>query len=211
MFQFYQFKTSKFDKLDHILKSSTNIITISINNINKYNYFDYQKNHIIRNIKFNSTIIIYINSYGGFFWETIKFIKFLINLRISHKIKIITAAQKNCASAATIIHSIGDIKIICRNTTYMIHNTRYFNLRTNKIKIYTNYKKYYKSNSFKKMIFIYFESSNITERELKNKLKNDYIFNQKEIIDTGFCDIIFNDIDVFYNYFIKYKNKLSYQ
>lgn len=205
MLQFHKFRTHKLNQLYDILKDSKKILEMHVGkNITGDYYFESCKNWLIEDITMNCTLIIYINSFGGYFWETIRFINFLKNLKLSHSIKLITVGFGYCASAATFIHSIGDVKIICRDTIYLIHNTRKLNLRTNKIKIYTNYKKYYKSNTFKKMKFIYIDSSNITERQLKNKLKNDYIFDQKEIINTVFCDIIFYDIDTFYNLVNKY-------
>ncbi len=205
MLQFYKFRTYKLNRLYDILKDSNKIIEMHVGrNIIGDDCFESCKNWLIEDITMNCTLIVYINSFGGYFWETIRFINFLKNLKLSHGIKLITVGFGYCASAATFIHSIGDIKIVCRNTIYLIHNVRRLNLRTNKIKIYANYKKYYKSNTFKKMKSIYIESSNIIERELKNKLKKEYIFVKKEMISIGICDIIFYDIDTFYNLVNKY-------
>lgn len=205
MLQFYKFRTHKLNRLYDILKDSKKIVEMHVAiNITGDDCFESCKNWLIEDITMNCTLIIYINSFGGYFWETIKFINFLKNLKLSHCIKIITVGFGYCASAATFIHSIGDIKIICRNTIYLIHNVRRLNLRTNKIISYTNYKKYYKLKIYKKMKSIYIESSNIIERELKNKLKKEYIFVKKEMISIGICDIIFYDIDTFYNLVNKY-------
>lgn len=135
-------------------------------------------------------IILYIDSYGGTLKDCYKFIDYINIIKRLHKVKLTTVGMGVIASAATLIHSVGDERLITANTEIMIHE-----LYTGMQGKYTECLSYIKSitDTHEKLIKIYLDTNkkNISRETLEILLRKESWFTADEYIELGFADSIY--------------------
>lgn len=135
-------------------------------------------------------LILYIDSNGGYLKDTYKFHDYINIIKRIHKVKLTTVGMGIIASAATLMHAIGDEKYITSNSEVMIHE-----LYTGFSGKYTECKSYLKSmnDTHEKLIKIYMKSNkkNITREKLEELLRAESWFTAEEYIELGFADSIY--------------------
>jgi len=139
------------------------------------------------------SIILYIDSPGGNLKDCFKFIDYILIWKKKYNIKLITVALGSIASAATLMHIIGDEKYITKNTECLIHELS-FDTSGKYTECIGEFK--YMTDINNNLINIYLDyNKKITRDKLELLLKNSTWFTSKEYIDAGFAD---NYLDIKY-------------
>lgn len=137
---------------------------------------------LLENKEAYSTILFFINSYGGDVdvgYCLIEFLKLL-------KKKIITVNVGACYSMAQVVYLCGDIRLSIPSAKFMIHETSFYN--TSPKKIASLEKEIKETIQMDEKINNYIiERTNFTKSELKNILvsKEDYYYSSKQAILNG--------------------------
>ncbi len=154
--------------------------------LNEWNQFLHINSEIIKNAKPNP-IKIYIQSNGGDLFAVMPVVD-LIN-SYKDKLEIHTHVEGIAASAATLISVVGHNRTITRNSYLLIHE-----LRSQVAGTYSNIKDENENcdKIMKSISELYLNKSNgqISEEELNETLKHDWLLTAEECLKYGFVDHI---------------------
>ncbi len=131
------------------------------------------------------TINVYINSYGGEVAEGLA----IYNSLKRHKAKVKTFCDGFACSAASIIFSAGDERLMCESSFLMIHNATQWVAGTSE-ELHKQADDLEKINQ--SIIDIYVSLTKLSEEEVKDKMNYETWITPDEALDWGFAHGVVN-------------------